>query len=169
MEQEWITDRLPTEADGDMDGDVRLRDRPGSSGWSFVRWSYVGPGAPWRHTSYWKPSAEPETTEPDRIGTLEQRLADRIAYLEERTAESIHALEQQLKEHIRAQSVLAAALVKRLEALEGLPPDRAIPEGGRGVPGGIAALEQRVAELGQLFWAHKHVAQPVSIPAEAQP
>ena len=164
MEQEWITDRLPTEADGDMDGDVRLRDRPGSSGWSFVR-----PGAPWRHTSYWKPSAEPETTEPDRIGTLEQRLADRIAYLEEWTEYSIHALKQQLKEHIRAQSVLAAALVKRLEALEGLPPDRAIPEGGRGVPGGIAALEQRVAELGQLFWAHKHVAQPVSIPAEAQP
>jgi hypothetical protein len=59
----------------------------------------------------------------------------------------IAALEQQLKEHIRAQSVLAAALVKRLEALEGLPPDGAIPEGGRGVPGGIAALVKRLEEL----------------------
>jgi len=122
MELQWITNRLPTRADGDEDGDVRLRR---GQGFGLVHWSHLGPGAPWQHTSSWKPSAEPETTEPDRIA----------------------ALEQQLKEHIRAQSVLAAALVKRLEALEGLSPDGAIPEGGRCVPGGIAALEQRVASM----------------------
>ena len=127
MELEWITNRLPTEADGDREGEVRLKRKPGFTECSFVlvHWSIVGSGAPWQHTSYWKQSAEHETTEPDRIA----------------------ALEQQLKEHIRAQSVLAAALVKRLEALEGLSPDGAIPEGGRCVPGGIAALEQRVASM----------------------
>jgi hypothetical protein len=36
-------------------------------------------------------------------------------------------------------------------------------------PDRIAALEQRVSSLEQLFWAHKHGAQPASIPAEAQP
>jgi len=69
---EWITNRLPTEADGDSDGDVRLRR---GKNFGLVHWSYVGPGAPWQHTSYWKPSAEPETTEPDRIAALEQRVA----------------------------------------------------------------------------------------------
>jgi len=145
MEEQWITDRLPTKADGDRDGVVRMRHRVG---FALVHWSHIGSGAPWQHTSYWKPSAEPETTEPDRIA----------------------ALEQQLKEHIRAQSVLAAALVKRLKALEGFSPDGAIPEGGRGVPGGIAALEQRVAErfatLEQLFWDHNHKAlEPIEVPA----
>jgi hypothetical protein len=122
---EWITDRLPTEADGDMDGNVWMRHVSSPEHNFFAHWSHVGPGAPWRRTIYWKPPTEPTPAEPDRIA----------------------ALEQQLKEHIRAQSVLAAALVKRLEALEGLSPDGAIPEGGRGVPGGIAALEQRVAKL----------------------
>jgi hypothetical protein len=103
-----------------MDGDVRVRRKPCSSEYSYVHWSHIGLGCPWQRTDYWQPP-----TEPDRIA----------------------ALEQEIKEHIRAQSVLAAALVKRLEALEGLPPDGAIPEGGRGVPGGIVALEQRVAEL----------------------
>ena len=36
-------------------------------------------------------------------------------------------------------------------------------------PDRITALEQRLSSLEQLFWAHKHEAQPVSIPAEAQP
>jgi hypothetical protein len=92
----------------------------------------------------------------DAVGLLYSHLQSRLAKLEgaqddgsapKWTLNRIAALEQQLKEHIRAQSVLASALVKRLEALEGLPPDGAIPEGGRGVPGGIAALEQRVAGL----------------------
>ena len=33
----------------------------------------------------------------------------------------------------------------------------------------IHALEQRLSSWEQLFWAHKHEARPVSIPAEAQP
>ena len=99
MAQEWITDRLPTEADGDGSGDVRLRRRPGPSAeFNFAHWSHVGPGAPWQHTSYWQ-NHNPTPTEPDRI----------------------------------------------------------------------AALEQRLESLEQLFWAHKHEAQPVSIPAEDQP
>jgi hypothetical protein len=149
---EWITDRLPTEADGDRDGDVWIRHVSSSEHNFLAHWSHVGPGAPWQRTIYWKPPTEPTPTEstptePDRIA----------------------ALEQQLKEHIRAQSVLAAALVKRLEALEGLSPDGAIPECGRGVPGGIAALEQQLRELETLFWAHKRVAQPVSIPSNSAP
>jgi hypothetical protein len=117
MAQEWITDRLPTRADGDMDGDVRMRRGPGSFDYNFAHWSHIGPGVPWQHTGSWQPPTQPTPTEPDRIA----------------------ALEQQLKGLMEAQSVLAAALVKRLEDLE------------------------------QLFWAHKHEAQPVSIPAEAQP
>ncbi len=65
MTQEWITDRPPTEADGDGDGDVRLRSRPGSSEYNFAHWSYVGPGAPWQRTSWWQPTAEPATPQPD--------------------------------------------------------------------------------------------------------
>jgi len=68
MEEQWITDRLPTKADGDRDGVVRLRHRVG---FALVHWSHIGSGAPWQHTSHWKPSAEPETTEPDRIAALE--------------------------------------------------------------------------------------------------
>jgi hypothetical protein len=80
MEQQWITDRLPTEADGDGDGDVRMKRRPGSSEYNFAHWSYVGPGAPWQHTSYWKPPTEHTPTEPDRIATLEQRVAELEAF-----------------------------------------------------------------------------------------
>jgi hypothetical protein len=85
----------------------------------------------------------------DADGLLYSHLQSRLAKLEgvqddgsapKWTLDRIAALEQKLKEHIRAQSGLAAILVKRLEALEGLPPNGAIPEGGRGVPGGIAAL-----------------------------
>jgi hypothetical protein len=75
----------------------------------------------------------------------------------------IAALEQKVAKHVRAQSVIVAALVKRLEALEGLASDGAIPESGRGVPeGGIVTLEQRVMELETLFWAHSHPATPAS-------
>jgi hypothetical protein len=73
---EWITNRLPTEADGDMDGDVRLRLEPGSGEHDLVHWSRIGPGVPWQHTSYWEPPAEPIPTEPDRIAALEQRVGE---------------------------------------------------------------------------------------------
>jgi hypothetical protein len=71
MPQEWITDRLPTEADGDMDGLVFMR-HVSSPEYNFsAHWSHVGPDAPWQRTIYWKPP-----TEPDRIAALEQRVAE---------------------------------------------------------------------------------------------
>ena len=76
MNQKWITDRLPTEADGDVDGDVRMVPSPRSTSVEYllVHWSYVGSEAPWQHTSCWKPPVEPAPTEPDRIAALEQRV-----------------------------------------------------------------------------------------------
>jgi hypothetical protein len=68
---EWITDRLPTEADGDIDGDVQMRRRPASIGYNYAHWSLIGLGVPWQHTDYWEPPAEP-----DRIAALEQRVAE---------------------------------------------------------------------------------------------
>jgi hypothetical protein len=76
MPQEWITDRPPTEADGDMDGDVNMVTAPGADfdDYVLVHWSYVGDAAPWQHTKWWKPPAEPTPTEPtptepDRIAS----------------------------------------------------------------------------------------------------
>ena len=69
MTQEWITDRLPTEADGDGDGDVRMMYGPGSDDYTFAHWSHVGHGAPWQRTSCWEPPTEPTPTEPDRIAS----------------------------------------------------------------------------------------------------
>ena len=52
MPHEWITDRLPTEADGDEDGDVRVPRVPGGSsqkgdGWWFQHYTLIVPGQPW--------------------------------------------------------------------------------------------------------------------------
>ena len=141
MTQEWITDRLPTGADGDGDGDVRMKSGPIGDNWYHIHWSYVGAGVPWQHTGRWYPPAEPAPAEPDRIAALEQRVV----------------------RHLRAQDELIAAMADRLKALEGVPHDGAIPEGG------ITTLEQRMAGLETLFWSHKHGPQPVSIPSEAQP
>ena len=71
MTQEWITDRPPTEADGDMDGDVRMVPAPGADfdDYVLVHWSYVGDAVPWQHTPSWRPPAEPAPTEPDRIAS----------------------------------------------------------------------------------------------------
>jgi hypothetical protein len=83
----WITDRLPTEADGDRDGDVKIP-MTNSQGpeidWRFQRWDVIVSGQPW-----WSPkaaaAAASETgpaTEPDRIAALEQRVEDHFAALE---------------------------------------------------------------------------------------
>ena len=76
MPQEWITDRLPTEADGDGDGDVRIRRAPGSDVTRLTHWTFVGAGMDWQRTSFWEPPTEPAPTEPDRIAALEQRVAE---------------------------------------------------------------------------------------------
>ena len=85
---EWITDRLPTEADGDQDGDVRMQASPGegSDSYFIIDWSHVSPGAPWQHTDYWQPPTEPTPTEPDRIEPTPTE-PTRIAALEQRVAE----------------------------------------------------------------------------------
>jgi len=72
MERKWITDRPPTEADGDEGGDVRMKRAPGADENHFIHWSYVGAGVPWKHTPWWQPAP----TEPDRIAALEQRVAE---------------------------------------------------------------------------------------------
>jgi hypothetical protein len=72
----WITDRLPTEADGDGEGDVCMRRAPGSDSARFIHWAFVWPGMDWRRTSCWQPPTEPAPTEPDRIAALEQRVAE---------------------------------------------------------------------------------------------
>ena len=55
----WITDRRPTEADGDSDGDVLARCHPDSDGHCYLHWSHVGEATPWMHWSRWQPPALP--------------------------------------------------------------------------------------------------------------
>lgn len=54
----WIIDRLPTEADGDGDGEVTVL---GDIHTFFQLWTNVTPGQAWRRTRYWRPPA-PATT-----------------------------------------------------------------------------------------------------------
>ena len=43
---DWITDRLPTAADGDEDGDV-IGLLPGGLTWYVIHWGEIEPGQPW--------------------------------------------------------------------------------------------------------------------------
>jgi len=50
MTHEWITDRLPTEADADEDGDVRVPRRHAlgpEEGWWYQHHTLIVPGQPW--------------------------------------------------------------------------------------------------------------------------
>jgi hypothetical protein len=130
LNAEWITDRLPTEADGDEHQEVRLKRWPHWVNFVKVHWSHVGFGVPWQHTSDWQPPAEPTPTEPTPTET------DRIAALEQRVTE--------LKRGEDAVGLLYSHLQSRLEKLEGVQDDGSAP---RWTVNRIAALEQRVAEL----------------------
>jgi hypothetical protein len=66
---DWITDRPPTEADGDCDGDVLMQQRPGKEPQAFVHWSHACPGVPWKRTAWWRPPAQPQP-EPRRFASL---------------------------------------------------------------------------------------------------
>ena len=77
MPHDWITDRLPTEEDGDEDGDVRVPRVPGRSSqkgdeWWFQHYSLVVPGQPW-----WSEKAaqrvEPAPTLSFAVGQLWRR------------------------------------------------------------------------------------------------
>lgn len=57
----WITDRLPTEADGDADGDIAVLGHEGSR-WFVVPWDEVGSNQPW--LPFIPPGATPEPTAP---------------------------------------------------------------------------------------------------------
>ena len=57
----WITDRLPTEADGDHDGDV-IGLLPGGLTWYVIHWSEIGPYQPW--LPFTPPGATPEPAVP---------------------------------------------------------------------------------------------------------
>lgn len=66
---DWITDRQPTEADADRDGEVVLRRfadgrRDSTTGRydALVDWRHIGPGVPWKHTSDWEPPAQARPT-----------------------------------------------------------------------------------------------------------
>jgi hypothetical protein len=71
------------------------------------------------------------------------------------------SLERRVSEHIKAQSVLTAALVKRLEVLEGVPLDGAVPAK---VPGGLPALAEKVKALEDTVNATTQPSHPAEIP-----
>ena len=94
---------------------MKLAPNAGLEDWACVHWGYVGPGAPWQHTSYWEPSAEPETTEPlltfrQRVTAMEQRVAE----LEAKLSPSAEppSYEQAKVEHLRALTTLTLARAK---------------------------------------------------------
>jgi uncharacterized coiled-coil protein SlyX len=140
MAQEWITDRPPTAADGDGDGDVRRRYGPGSDDYNFAHWSHVGTGAPWQRTSCWRPPTEPTPTEPDRITALEQRVGE-------------------LKRGEDAVGLLYSHLQSRLAKLEGVQDDGSAP---KWTLNRIADLEQRVAELEATMQPSAELAEDIS-------
>jgi len=58
---EWITNRLPTEADADDDGDVTVQNRPETepSAGSYFNWKMVVPGMAWTHSDFWVEPQKP--------------------------------------------------------------------------------------------------------------
>lgn len=62
---EWITDRQPTKADEDKDGEVLMlcfpdgRNSCGGARDALVAAAHVGPGVPWMRTNIWRPLAQP--------------------------------------------------------------------------------------------------------------
>ena len=91
IESEWITDRLPTVADGDAGGFVRMKRKPSSSktDWTPVHWSHVGAAAPWQHTNFWE-----SPTDSDRIAALERKMAGHVGV----NPDAITALERRIVE-----------------------------------------------------------------------
>ena len=58
---DWITDRLPTKADADADGEVLAQGK----GW--INWKHVTTGTHWRHTIIWR---SPTTTIPRKFTSI---------------------------------------------------------------------------------------------------
>lgn len=83
---DWITDRLPTEADADADGDVKARYKPSSDAWSYQHWSWVSQGQPWMPLGFEKTSGTVQMSESAltthqllwRLNAVNQELARRV-------------------------------------------------------------------------------------------
>lgn len=54
LRPDWITDRLPTKADGDTEYEVCVMSNA-SGDWSYMLWDDVQPGWAWHHTDWWRP------------------------------------------------------------------------------------------------------------------
>ncbi len=71
----WVTDRLPTQEDGDDYGNVHKLFERTEEAFSTEHWSQISSvGIPWRHTASWNPQ------QADRIAALEQRVAELEAF-----------------------------------------------------------------------------------------
>jgi hypothetical protein len=141
---EWITDRLPTEADGDGGGHVLLA-TPDMSDFRAVRWHCVDSTASWRHTSHWRPPAEPAPTEPDRIAALVKRLEELEGVAE--LPGGLPDLDQRVAELERGENavgLIVAHLQSRLAKLEGVQDDGSAP---KWTLNRIADLEDQLAAL----------------------
>ena len=55
LRHDWITDRLPDEADADDDLDVCVLDDADTGAWRYVTWDEVMLGTAWHHTDFWRP------------------------------------------------------------------------------------------------------------------
>lgn len=116
MTQEWITDRPPTEADGDKDGDVRMRLVPGSIACTLVHWSYVAAGAPWQHTAYWEPPAERQPGHAPESAREEH--APAVSVTPSMINCRIAALERKMAGHVGVNPDAITALERRIVELE---------------------------------------------------
>ena len=95
----------------------------------------------------WTKMRRPGRSQGERIASLVKRIEALEAAQQAKPnhpAKPDSSLERRVSEHIKAQSVLTAALIKRLEALEGVPLDGAVPAK---VPGGLPALAEKVKAL----------------------
>lgn len=69
----WFTNRLPTEADADEDGEVEVQSGLRAGETTYFHWSMVKPGMAWTHTISWEGSSEPAppvTTIPRRFASI---------------------------------------------------------------------------------------------------
>jgi len=74
----WVTDRLPTQEDGDDYGNVHKLFERTEEAFSTEHWSQISSvGIPWRHTASWNPPAlDSDDNLVQRICTLEKRVGE---------------------------------------------------------------------------------------------
>lgn len=78
---DWITDRLPTRADGDEDNEVIVCNSPtfNVGDWEYEKYDRVKPGYIWRHTQYWTPpTPEPTLAAPEPEPELQHEIPEPI-------------------------------------------------------------------------------------------